>query len=141
MTAATAPRWITWVGIAFLLWNIVGIGAFISQASMSSADIAALPPVQRDLWASMPGWAWAAYAVAVSLSAIGSVGLILRHWWAPLAYAISVIALLIQFSYPFLIAQGAQTGMDMLAFPMFVVVMGVLQWQLSRAWQRKGWLA
>lgn len=141
MTAATAPRWITWVGIAFLLWNIVGIGAFISQASMSSADIAALPPVQRDLWASMPGWAWAAYAVAVSLSAIASVGLILRNWWAPLAYAISVIALLIQFSYPFLIAQGAQTGMDMLAFPMFVVVMGVLQWQLSRAWQRKGWLA
>nr|WP_315459030.1 hypothetical protein [uncultured Sphingorhabdus sp.] len=141
MTAATAPRWITWVGIAFLLWNIVGIGAFISQASMSSADIAALPPVQRDLWASMPGWAWAAYAVAVSLSAIASVGLILRNWWAPLAYAISVIALLIQFSYPFLIAQGAQTGMDMLAFPMFIVVMGVLQWQLSRAWQRKGWLA
>lgn len=87
------------------------------------------------------GLAWAAYAVAVSLSAIGSVGLILRNWWAPLAYAISVIALLIQFSYPFLIAQGAQTGMDMLAFPMFIVVMGVLQWQLSRAWQRKGWLA
>ncbi len=141
MTAATAPRWITWVGIAFLLWNIVGIGAFTSQASMSAADIAALPPVQRDLWASMPGWAWAAHAVAVSLSAIGSVGLIRRNWWAPLAYAIAVIALLIQFSYPFFIAQGAQTGMDLLAFPMFIVVMGVLQWQLARAWQRKGWLA
>jgi hypothetical protein len=29
----------------------------------------------------------------------------------------------------------------MLAFPMFVIVMAVVQWQLSRHWQRKRWLA
>lgn len=143
MTAATAtsPRWLTWVGIVFLLWNLTGIGAFVSQWSMSAVDIAALPQVQRDLWVSMPGWAWAAYAVAVFVAAIGSIGLILRQWWSPLAYSISLIALLVQFSYPFLIAKGAQTDIGMLAFPIFIVVMGVLQWQLSRQWQRKGWLA
>lgn len=138
---ATAPRWLRWVGIVFLLWNLIGIAAFVSQYGMSTEDIAALPQVQRDLWVSMPGWAWAAYAIAVVVAAIGSIGLILRRWWSPLAYAVSLIALLIQFSYPLLIAKGAQTGIDMLAFPIFIVVMGVLQWQLSRAWQRKGWLA
>lgn len=141
MTAIAAPRWITWVGVAFLLWNIAGIAAFVSQYSMSAADIAALPQVQRDLWVSMPGWAWAAYALAVCLGTIGSIGLIQRKFWSPLAYALAVIALLIQFSYPFLFAKGAQTGIDMLAFPMFIIVMGVVQWQLSRTWQRKSWLA
>jgi hypothetical protein len=144
MTAAAAtssPRWLTWVGVLFLLWNLVGVAAFVSQWSMSPADIAALPKQQRDLWVSMPGWAWAAYAFAVFVAAVGSIGLILRKWWAPLAYSLSLIALIIQFSYPFLLARGAQTDMSMLAFPIFIVVMGVLQWQLSRAWQRKGWLA
>ena len=119
----------------------MGVGAFVSQWTMSAADIAALPQIQRDLWVSMPGWAWVAYAIGVSVGTVGAVGLIMRKWWSPLAYAFSLIAIMIQFSYPFLIAQGAQTDMGMLAFPIFIVVMAVIQWQLSRNWQRKGWLA
>jgi hypothetical protein len=140
MSGPGVPRWLTAVGIVFLLWSVIGIAAFISQWSMSPADIAALPSTERALWGSMPGWAWVAYAIAVSLAFIGSIGLILRRWWAPLAYSFSLIALLAQFSYPFLIAKGAQTDIGMLAFPIFIVVMGVVQWQLSRHWQRKGWL-
>lgn len=140
MNAATAPRWLTWVGILFLLWNLIGVGAFVSQWTMSAADIAALPQIQRDLWVGMPGWAWAAYAIGVGVGTVGAIGLILRKWWAPLAFALSLIAILIQFSYPFLVAQGAQTDISMLAFPMFIVVMAVVQWLLSRHWQRKGWL-
>lgn len=137
----TAPRWLLWAGIALLLWNLMGVGAFVSQWSMSADDIAALPQVQRDLWVSMPGWTWAAYAVAVTAGVLGAIGVLLRKWWAALAFSLSLVAVLIQFSYPFLLAKGAQTGMDMLAFPIFIVVMGVLQWLLSRNWQRKGWLA
>jgi hypothetical protein len=141
MTAATSPRWLTWVGILFLLWNLMGVGAFVSQWTMSAADIAALPQIQRDLWVSMPGWAWAAYVIGVSAGTLGAIGLILRNWWAALAFAFSLIAILIQFSYPFLLARGEQSDISMLAFPMFIVVMAVVQWQLSRHWQRKGWLA
>lgn len=143
MTGATtsSPRWLTWVGVIFLLWNLMGIAAFFSQWTMSPSDIAALPQQQRDLWVSMPGWVWVAYAIAVVVATVGSIGLIMRKWWVPLAYSISLIAVLVQFSYPFLLAKGAQTDISMLAFPIFIVVMGVLQWQLSRHWQRKGWLA
>jgi len=140
MTAVIAPRWLPGFGVLFLLWNLMGIAAFVSQWTMSAADIATLPQSQRDLWVSMPGWAWAAYAVAVGVGTRVRIGLNLRRVWAPLAFAISLIAVLIQFSYPFLIAQGAQSDMRMLAFPMFIVVLGVLQWQLSRHWQRRGWL-
>lgn len=141
MTETTAPRWLTWVGVVFLIWNMMGVGAFVSQWTMSAADIAALPQVQRDLWVSMPGWAWTAYAIGVGVGTVGAIGLTLRKWWAPLAFALSLIAIIIQFSYPFLIAQNAQSDIGLLAFPMFIVVMAVVQWQLSRHWQRKGWLA
>ena len=137
---SAAPKWLLWVGILFLLWNLMGIGAFASQWTMSDADVAALPQVQRDLWVSMPGWAWVAYAIGVGVGTLGAIGLLLRKWWAPLAFALSLIAVLVQFSYPFLFAQQAQADMAMLAFPIFIVVMAIIQWQLSRAWQRKGWL-
>ena len=39
----TAPRWLLWVGILFLLWNLIGVGAFVSDWNMSESDIAALP--------------------------------------------------------------------------------------------------
>lgn len=141
MNATTAPRWLTWLGIVFLLWNLMGVGAFVSQWTMSEADVAALPQIQRDLWVSMPGWAWGAYAVGVGVGTLGAIGLLMRKWWAPLAFALSLIAILIQFSYPFLVAQGAQSDISMLTFPMFIVVIAVVQWQLSRHWQRNGWLA
>ncbi len=80
----------------------------------------------------MPDWAWAAYAIGVGVGTLGAIGFIMRKWWAPLAFAFSLIAILIQFSYSFLIAQGAQTDIAMRAFPMFIVVMAVIQWQLSR---------
>lgn len=139
-TASTSPRWLLWVGIALLLWNLMGIGAFISQFTMSAADIDKLPQIQKDLWAGMPGWAWTAYAIAVCAGTIGAIGVLMRKYWATLLFALSLIAVLVQFSYPFLIAKGAQTGIDMLAFPIFIVLMAVVQWQLSRHWQRKGWL-
>jgi hypothetical protein len=142
MTGATisAPRWLTWAGIFFVLWSLIGIASFISQWTMSAADIAALPIAERSLWGSMPGWVWAAYAIAVIAALIGSVGLILRKVWAPLAYGISLVAMLAQFSFPFFFAKTAQIDISMIAFPMFIIAMGVVQWLLARHWQRKGWL-
>ena len=141
INANAAPKWLLWVGILFLLWNLMGIGAFASQWNMTNADVAALPQVQRELWVSMPGRAWAAYAIGVSVGTLGAIGLLLRKWWAPLAFALSLIAVLVQFSHPFLFLQQSKGDMAMLAFPIFIVVMAIIQWQLSRAWQRKGWLA
>ncbi len=85
----------------------------------------------------MLGWAWAAYAIGVGVGTLGDIGFIMRKWWAPLAFAFSLITILILFSYPFLIAQGAQTDIAMLAFPMFIVVLAVIQWQLSRQIRKK----
>ncbi|MGB5075867.1 MAG: sugar transporter, partial [Sphingorhabdus sp.] len=85
--------------------------------------------------------AWVAYALAVVAGTGAAIGLVFRKWWSTLLFGLSLIAVLIQFSYPFLVASSAQRGLDLLALPIFIVVMAVIQWQLSRHWQRKGWLA
>jgi hypothetical protein len=135
-----APRWLLWAGLALLLWNLMGVGAFVSQWSMTPDDIAKLPQTQQDLWTGMPGWAWAAYAVAVGAGALGALGIIMRKSWSVLLFALSLIAVIIQFSYPFLLANAAQGGMEMLGLPIFVIIIAVIQWLLSRNWQRSGWL-
>jgi hypothetical protein len=137
----TAPKWLLWAGILFLLWNLIGVAAFASQWSMSADDIGKLPPEQRDMWLAMPGWAWVAYAAGVLLGTLGAIGIVLRKWWAPLAFAFSLIAIIVQFSHPFFYLQQNNGDMAMLGFPIFIIVMAIIQWQLARAWQRKGWLA
>lgn len=137
----TAPRWLLWAGIALLLWNLMGVGAFVSQWSTTPEEIAKLPQIQQDLWNNMPVWAWIAYGIAVGAGTVGAVGIIMRKFWATLLFALSLIAVIIQFIYPFLIANAAQGGMEMLWLPIFILVVAVVQWLLSRSWQRKGWLS
>lgn len=137
----TAPRWLLWAGIILLLWNLIGVGAFAAQWSMTSDDIAELPQTQQDLWNNMPGWAWVAYAVAVVAGTLGAVGIIMRKYWATIAFAFSLIAVAVQFSYPFLMADAAQGGLAMMGLPIAIFVIAVIQWFLSRGWQSKGWLS
>lgn len=135
------PRHLLWVGILFLVWNLIGVGVLVSYWTMSASDVAALPRLQQDLWNGMPAWAWAAFAISVAAGTLGSIGLIMRKYWASLLFALSLIAVLIQFAYPFLIANGVKGGMEILALPIFILVVAVIQWRLSRHWQRRGWLA
>jgi hypothetical protein len=134
-----APRRLTWIGVILLLWSLAGVAAFVSQFSMSAETIAALPPAQRDLWNHMPMWDWIAYGVA-TLPAVGAaICLLMRNKLAVPLYLISIIGIILQFSYPFLIAK-AFTSLAMAAFPIFILVMAVVQWGLARHWRAKGYL-
>jgi hypothetical protein len=136
---AAAPRWLTWVSLFLLLWSLMGVGAFVSQYSMSAETIAGLPQAQRDLWTNMPGWAWFAYAGATLPALGGALCLLLRKAWAVPLYLLSIIGIIVQFSYPFLIAR-AFTSLAMMAFPIFIFAMAVVQWRLARNWKAEGWL-
>jgi hypothetical protein len=137
----TAPRGLLWAGIALLLWNLMGVGAFVGQWMMATDQLANLPPEQREMWVSMPGWAWAAYAVAVFGGTAGAIGLVMRKAWTVPLFAASLIAVLVQFTYPFIIADGLRTlGPSALIFPAFIIAIAVLQCWLSRKWRAAGWL-
>lgn len=136
---STAPRWLTWVGILFLLWNLFGVAAFATQWNLSAADIANLPTAQQQMWAQMGGVTWVAYGVAVLSGTLAAMMLLLRRSLAVAGFAINVVALLLQFSNPLGFAFGAGY-LQMMIFPLFIVAVAVVELLLTRKWQKAGWL-
>ena len=142
MVQSSPPGWIKWANIAFLLWNLIGIAAFCGQWFVAHNALETLPPEQQAMWRAMPRWAWAAYAVAVLGGTAGAFGLVIRKGWAVPAYAIGLIAVLIQFFNSFFVSDGIATlGKGAVIFPLFIIVLAIVQLWLARKWRANGWLS
>ena len=91
MTTATnkpsTPFWI--ISIIALIWNIMGVMAYLQQAYMSDEEKAILPEAERALYSDVPSWAIAAFAIAVFGGLLGSLALLLRKKWATPLFFIS----------------------------------------------------
>ena len=97
------PRtpWWFWVvsGIA-LLWNLMGVGAYISDMTMSHEDMVKnYGQALADAAASQPVLVTGAYAFAVFGGALGCLLLLLRKKIAIWPLLISLIAVLVQQAY------------------------------------------
>lgn len=96
-----ASRSFTIIAIGLLIWNLIGVVAFAMQYSADLGALAKSDPYTAQIFAEMPGWAWAAYAVAVGAGTIGALLLLLRKAAAVVPFALSVIAIVVQFAYSF----------------------------------------
>jgi hypothetical protein len=136
------PRWVMIASIILLIWNLIGIGAFFAQWNVAHNALDTLSPGEQAMWREMPGWAWAAYGIAVAAGALGAIGLVLRKAWAVPLLALSLIAVLIQFFNAFVLQDGIATvGANAVFFPLFIIAVGIVQWVLSRRWKAAGWLS
>lgn len=136
----TAPRWLPAAGIMLLLWNLAGVAAFYSQWTMTAEDIAALPQIQQDMWNNATPRSWIAYAVGTSTGTLGAVALLLRRKWAFVLFALSLVAVIVQFTAPYLIEIATKRDASIMVFPLFIVVMALVETFLARRWAKAGWL-
>ncbi len=139
--SARVPAWFWIVGGLALLWEAIGCFAYLSQVSMSAAQLAALPPGQRELFETMPVWVTAAYGIATWGGLLAAILLLLRRRLATLLFAVSLIAVLCQFGWSFLIADAARlAGPSAYGLPAFIIAAGAaLLWFSSMA-AKRGWL-
>lgn len=72
----SAAFWI--ISVLALLWNLLGVMAYIMQVTMTPEALQALPAEQQALYTNVPAWATAAFAVAVWGSTLGCILLLLR---------------------------------------------------------------
>ncbi|HEX7782267.1 MAG TPA: sugar transporter [Sphingobium sp.] len=127
------------IGIIFLVWNLMGDAAYLMQVTMNLSDLAKTDPYTARIFAQMPQWAWAAYAVAVWGATLATILLLMKRKLAVPLYALSLAAIIVQFGYSFL-------GTDMLAvkgpltaaFPLMIFVIGIIQYLYARSLARKG---
>ena len=108
VAAAQAPKWFRPVGIAALLWNLLGCAAYLADVMMRPEAVAHLTAAQQAMYAARPSWAVAATAIAVWFGAAGCVGLLLRKRWATLLFITSLVALVVQNVWLFLMSGVAQ---------------------------------
>jgi hypothetical protein len=137
---STAPRWLLWVSILLLVWNGIGIFAFVSQFGMNARDIAVTEEIQRNLWSHMQPYVWVAYAVAVAGGTLGAVGLLLKRRWAIWPYIMSLIAMIVQFTNPYLLHVASTKQASIMTFPLILIAIAAVQVMLARRSQRAGWL-
>jgi hypothetical protein len=142
VSASARPGWFRIAAIVFLLWNLFGCYMFWSQYSMTPEQIAALPAGQQQLWNAMPAWMWIVYGVAVVSGALGAVMLLLNKRVAMPLFALSLLAIVVQFAQAFLPGGAVEVLGAGAALPMPAVItlVGVLQVWVARKAIARGWI-
>lgn len=137
-----APRWFTIFAILALLWNLLGVMAFVMQATMSPEALAAKPEAEQALYNNYPVWALIAFAVGVFAGTLGSLLLVMKKNLAGPVLWISLIGVVIQMGYGIFIARSHEVlGTSALAMSVMVVVIAAYLVILAAKAKKNGWTA
>lgn len=137
-----APKWFLIVGIVALVWNLLGVFAYIMQQTMSPEDIAALSDAERTLRETTPAWASAAFAIAVHGGALGCLALVFKKSWALPLLVLSLAAVLVQMVHAFFISNSIEVfGPGGMIMPVMILVIAVYLVFLARSAKEKGWIS
>jgi len=98
-----APTWFWIIGVIALLWNGLGVFAYLQQVMMSAEQFAALPEIQQDLLSTQPVWVTAAFAIAVFAGFVASISWLMQKRVTVRLYLLSLLAVIVQFSSYFIV--------------------------------------
>ena len=97
MTTTNKPNIGFWVISAVgLLWNLMGVNAYIQQAYNTESFREMYTPEKLAIIDATPTWSTAAFAIAVFAAAIGCIALLLRKKIAYSLFIISFLAVIVQ---------------------------------------------
>ena len=135
-----APGWYMIVVVILFIWNLLGVMAYIMQATMSPETLAAMPDAQREMYENTPAWATAAFALAVHGGALGCLLLILRKNLASLFLQISLAAVLVQMFHSFFMSKSFEVfGPGEMVMPVLVIVIAIYLVTLAAKAKAQKW--
>jgi peptidoglycan/LPS O-acetylase OafA/YrhL len=114
------------IGVIALIWNLLGVMAYLGQAFMPDEIKAALPEEQMNMLTNTPAWVTAAFAIAVWGGFLASMLLLARKKIAKRIFEISLLGIIVQLIYNFFIANGYEIyGATGLIMPVLTVLFGI----------------
>ena len=132
------PNWFWVVSGVGLVWNLIGVAAFVSQMTL---DMTTLPAAERAYYESMPAWTTAAFAVAVFGRVIGCVGLLLRQRWTFAMLVVCLLGIVVQASHSLFIGDGIEVfGPTGFVIPLFTFLIGAALAGFARYATQQGWI-
>ena len=136
------PRSFWIISAVALVWNLLGVAAYVMQVTMTEDALMKLPEAQRMFYETMPAWATGAFAVAVFGGALGSLLLLLRKSWAVPVFVVSLAGILVQLYHAFAMVDGIKIfGSGGLIMPAITLVIAVLLVWYSRSASAKAWIS
>lgn len=132
-----------WIlGIAALIWNLMGVFAFIAQMNMTPEMLEVLPEAERKLYENVPSWVNIVFAIAVFGGALGSLLLLLKKKIATPVFILSLVAVMIQMMYNLFMSRASEVygpgAMIMIVMVLFIAI--YLVWYSKKS-TAKGWLS
>lgn len=135
------PTWFWVVAVIALLWNLMGVLAYLGEAFATPEMMEAMPEDQRMMIENRPAWATAAFAIAVWGGALGSLLLLLRKGLSYTILIISLIGVLVQMVYNLFIAEStASYGPAQIAMVIMIPLIGILLILFAKRGKTVGWL-
>jgi hypothetical protein len=141
-SAVKPPTWYWIVSSLALVWMLIGVAAWTADFMLDEAALAEMSEAQQQLYTTRPQWLFIVYAIAIFSGLLGTIALLMRKTWAIPLFAISLVAIIVQFGYTFLVmnAIGVLGAAVALPFPIVIFVIGLLLlWFATRA-KNSGWL-
>lgn len=136
------PTHVWIVGGLATLWNLVGVTGYLA-ARMHNVDLMRRmgskvdPEVALAYADAMPIWASFGWGLGVWTGLLGSVLLLLRNRYAVHAFALSLVGVVLSFSYQFFVTPPPP-GMDDKVMPAVIIVIAIALFLYARAMQAKG---
>ncbi|WP_189358789.1 hypothetical protein [Algibacter mikhailovii] len=130
------PIWFWIVGVIALVWNGMGVNAYLQQAYNTESYRNMYSTEQLEIAANMPVWVTAAFAIAVFGGALAAIGLLLRKSWSVKLWLLSLLAVIIQMGY--ILINGYASSMVM---TIMIIVFALFFVWFARKSESKGWLS
>ncbi len=135
------PVWFWIVSGLALVWNLLGVWAYITLVTRSDADIAKLPEAEQAILAVQPAWVTGVFALAVFAGALGCGALLLRKKLALALFAASLIGVIAQQVYFFILTDiGKSLGSAALVMPISIVVVALALLWFAQKSATKNWI-
>lgn len=135
------PRSFWLISGLFLVWNLIGIMAFVMQTNMSQEALAALPEAQRTLYSDTPVWATTAFAVAVFGGTLGCLFLLMRKSWAVPVLILSLAGIAVQMFHDFVFSPSLEVlGAAGLFMPILVTAGAIFLVGYARRARDRDWI-
>jgi len=132
-----------WIAsIIGLLWNLLGVNAYLQQAYKVESFRAGMNEDQLAIIDNYPAWVTAAFAIAVFAGALGCLALLLRKRVSKLLLIISLLGVVVQFYYVLFRTNATDFyGTSDWVMTILIPIVGIFLIWLSKKAISKGWIA
>ncbi len=135
------PGWFVAVVVLLLLWGAMGVFACVQQFRLGADAMGPASEYDRALYARLPVWYNAVYAVAVGTGFLAALALLARSTLAVPLAAISLVAVIVQFGWLFATTDIIATkGVWVTYFPLLIAAVALFSLWLARLARTRRWI-